>query len=345
MQSFFFGLSCIPSNVTSWVSSRFSKSLSLTPFFFLEIEKALSRESVEDPEQIHEFLHKTHHTILQIPDAYKCFAPLPKMNPAYAGEKGSPKWEGIQSFYQVNLYDAQQKQEIPIDSERSISLTTRDFVSFLQRVTEAIELIALHGISHGDIRRENVGGFLPSETSYEGCITDFDHCKSFQTIAPVKQFYHYWNALERDFGVINQESDLYGLVLLIGETLLFGSSATERKTIEEFLHLYPQRIPEDLKELFPEERINRENCDPLIQRVLNLQKEGKIKEALAVQRLICESLILDKVFSLLENTFAADAQSLSQDRFIGLPKFAEIHEFIAYCREQVDWVGEYVHRT
>lgn len=287
--------------------------------------------------------HKVHQAILQIPGASKYFADLPKIHAPYRGSKGIWKWEGTQPSYQINLYEALQKQEIPIDSERSIPLTTRHFLSFLQQIAQGIELIADHGISHGDLRRENVGIYLPSEKLYEVRITDFDHSSGFGKTRPEKRFEVYWNALRNRQGIISRETDLYSLILLIGETLLFDFSVYRKQGKEELVHIYAQRIPEDLRSAFPEGKITKENCISLLQRVCDLQNEGKIKESFALQRLVCESLILDKVFSLLEKTFAANQKSLEAGTFMDFPNISEVHEVLAFCIKESQWVEDYVH--
>ncbi len=216
--------------------------------------------------------HKIHHAILQIPEASTYFADLPKMHAAYTGKKGTPKWEGIQDSYQVNLYDAWKLQGIPIDSENSIPLTTLDFISFLEHVSQGIELIASHNISHGDLRRENVGIFLPSIHSYQVKITDFDHSQFFQTTYPDKRRYRYWNALRSQCGIISKETDLYSLVLLIGEILISDFSAEGNKTQEELLGLYRQKIPTDLQDQFFDGKITKENCKPLLEGSISFTK-------------------------------------------------------------------------
>jgi hypothetical protein len=75
----------------------------------------------------------------------------------------------------------------------------------------------------------------------------------------------------------------------------------------------------------------------LLQRVQDLHDQGNVKESFALQRLICEALILDKVFALQEKAFEANQSGV-------FPEFEEIEEVIAYCRKESEWVGAHVIR-
>jgi hypothetical protein len=172
--------------------------------------------------------------------------------------------------------------------------------------------------------------------SYEVRVTDFDHSQFFQQIFPERQRYRYWNSF-RHRGFIDRRTDLYSLALLVGEILIFDFSVTQRKSKEEIERRYAQRIPEDLRECFPSGKISRDNCVPLLQRVQDLHDQGNVKESFALQRLICEALILDKVFALQEKAFEANQSGV-------FPEFEEIEEVIAYCRKESEWVGAHVIR-
>jgi hypothetical protein len=274
--------------------------------------------------------------ILKIPGADRYFLELSKKHASYVSN-GKVKQESVYPLFNGTLFSANHKQTLETEAG-SYTINTSDFIDCLKRVGLGLALIAEKGISHSDIKTQNIAIILKEGTplSY---VFDFDVASNFEE--PHKdEKYWVWNAMRQDFGICSKETDLYGYVLVIAESLIFGfsefiqgdneriignlkrvcenSSEINRelrlKYAEKMQRRFPDLITDDRVLFFSNPHQNGEIKSEhfkVIEHIKTLQVQGNESDALILKRFLVQSLFFDKVFGLLSKTLFADKVSKS----------------------------------
>jgi serine/threonine protein kinase len=279
--------------------------------------------------------NKIQEKILEIPGAENYFLSLSrKHRPHFVGHKR--KLELTSLRFEDSLSGAIEKNELKTKGG-IVYLSKHDYIGFLQNIGKGIKLLKDQGISHGDMKVENIA-IDSTKQGLRALIFDHDFSGDFHRFDPPDS-YLFWNSLRQKWGFVSEETDLYGYVLIIAEVLLqdfasYKPSETKenrvlrfetiaRKPIEE-KNWMQERIETDILEMCP--AISQElvaffsiplhvrNAYDIPQAffdfIRNLE-EGDF-ERVALEHSIVELLILDPVFDLLATTFRADQNSMTK---------------------------------
>ncbi len=277
---------------------------------------------------------KLQERLLTIPNAKNYLLGLSKKHASYqVGDK--MKLESVFARFNGTLSTAIKSQSIQVETE-TLKLTTFDFIDFLQNIGKGLDLIAKEGVSHGDIKSANIAALI-KEGKPVSFIFDFDLAASFGK-SSIKDNYWDWNTIRQKYGVISKETDVYGYVLMIAESLLFGFKeflqgsnqersinfqkifSSSRDANRQMRLIHAKEIQKQFPDLMTKERVLLLSEPPLIEEITSsheelfesvkiLQAEGHLSAALALKRFLMESLFFEKVFNLLNKTFLADRLS------------------------------------
>ncbi|MBX9924277.1 MAG: hypothetical protein K2Y01_09225 [Rhabdochlamydiaceae bacterium] len=315
-------------------------------------KQMLSRSRKKHPEDI-----QMHYAILQLPEAEKYFVPLPRRHAGYVESNGKMRWEANRALYSNTLGEAIVKDGIyidPLDEKTFYPLTIFDFISFLVNIAQGIDLIRQHGISHGDIKPENVGIFVGPEKLCKALLTDFDTSLYFPSEPTISsKTYRYWDCSRRMRGEIGERTDLYGLVLLIAQVFLYGFREVFAFEEDEAIEQMVQRIcenPKEIKKEFLKKRkevlrklscrfnktVSRKTCGSICRKIVSWQNTEKHQKSLALKTWLSKALCFDLVYSLVEQVLKAD----QNDSAVAYPKMEDILRVLEACKLEAIWVDE-----
>ncbi len=260
-------------------------------------------------------------------------APLRKHAPHEVGRKG--KLEAVSIRFQTTLYETLKNHAIKI-KERNFYLSKLEEISFLESIGEGIKRIADKELSHQDIKTGNIALIL-KEGRLKALIFDFDLASPCGELS-FSESYYAWNALRYKYGYVSKETDLYGHILIVAETLLTGFRAYQagethenatlrlqtiarnggkeklRLKIEsknQIVNRYPYAFARDtyafLSELSENTPVS-EVPDSFFYYIQTLQKDAQVV-GFQLKHFITEWLIFDRVFDLLVKTLGADLAS------------------------------------
>ena len=163
-------------------------------------------------------------SILSIPGAEQYFVKPPYLKMSF----------GLRQMQMVSSYDhssldkaifSQSIQEIPerLGGLEAIALDTSDFIRFCKKIVDGVEFLGKNGFFHKDIKLENIFLKIEPNGQVNPYIADFDLATQKSIHNTVDRSFHYWNKACQ-IGYASIETDLFGLVLTIAETLLLGEN-------------------------------------------------------------------------------------------------------------------------
>lgn len=131
-------------------------------------------------------------------------------------------FEAKQRWYPCSLAHAVDKGTLPLDvipEAPTVNVSLVDLMSALVDVARSLEAFLEAGISHCDVKPDNILLSRCDSGKIEGILSDFDLTCHFGS--HFKSDYCYWDPAARD-GWITPCTDAYGLAMSLGEVLLPG---------------------------------------------------------------------------------------------------------------------------
>ncbi|MDE3055268.1 MAG: protein kinase family protein [Verrucomicrobiota bacterium] len=271
--------------------------------------------------------YKMHERLLQIPGADAYFMPLSQRHSGYE-VPGKVKWEGNMLLCEGSFADLFGNNKIG-----STVISWSDMLFILRRVGEGLELIAREGISHGDLKPDNVL-LQVVNGKVNPLISDYDWTLPFG-VYKTPHDYYLWDRDRRERGIVSEKTDLYAWTLLVarllcaglnpyneGDTLLFLERirntpiGVEEELRGRLVNTLRSRIPgfpqinrfDFFKKAGVDCRLQNEQVASLINEVRNRRLLGGDKnEASSVERFIIKSQWMSEGMNLLVRTLRADA--------------------------------------
>ena len=277
-----------------------------------------------------------HRKILEnIPESEKYFVPYPHVFPIRTGVQGTEKLELETPLYHGgDLAKIIQDSFFITEEKCRRYVTPLELIRGLSNIALGIEQLAEKGMSYQDLKAENILLKL-NEGDLLLHISDFDRTvENIPLLISDERESPFLNTLAR-LGVATKETDCYGLVLLIAETLILDFRAlmyneeTINREAEKHREIIesPKEIMEELRELqmrtlkdlLPEAHAllepfsdcMRKNSKKEIEDLLNYAKAlerslGPCPGSAVIRKFITGLCISREVMPLLARTLKAD---------------------------------------